>query len=81
VENGAPVLVDGRRVWTAVRQLDLDDSDFEAIGDEFERSTGHVRRGRVADATALLMPQRSLVDFAVQWMEAHRCPRPAPVPS
>lgn len=72
VENGAPVLVDGRREWVKLRDLDIDESDFEAIGGDFERAGGCVRRGRVAGAEAMLIPQRALVDHAVRWMERNR---------
>ena len=72
VENGAPVLLEGKRVWTAIRDLDLDDSDFDALGESFVQHSKTVRQGRVADAAAILMPQRDLVDFAVDWMELNR---------
>lgn len=74
VENGAPLLVDGHREWVTVSDIELDDADFAAVGEAFARSTGAVRTGQVGNATALLMPQRALVDFAVSWMEAHRTP-------
>lgn len=72
VENGAPMLIDGQREWVTLQDVDVNASDFEAIGECFERATGYVRRGRVADARALLMPQRALVDYAVHWMEENR---------
>ena len=72
VENGAPILVNGRREWVKIEDVDIDESDFEAIGDGFERSTGCVQRGQAANAESLLLPQRALVDYAVQWMEKNR---------
>jgi aminoglycoside 3-N-acetyltransferase len=74
VENGAPMLVDGMTGWVTVSDIDLDDADFAAIGAAFAQSTGKVSSGQVGNAAALLMPQRELVDFAVQWMETHRHP-------
>jgi aminoglycoside 3-N-acetyltransferase len=68
----APVMVDGERQWVTIRDLDLDPSDFAAIGETFERDTGNVARGRVACAQALLMSQRSLINYAVAWIERHR---------
>ena len=73
-QSGAPLWIDGRRKWVKLQDIDEDASDFQALGEHFARETGLVRCGRVADATALLMPQCSLVDYAVQWMEAHRLP-------
>ena len=69
---GAPVLVEGRRKWVEFQDIELDETDFEEIGEGFARETGLVRQGRVACATALLMPQRPLVDYAVQWIEKNR---------
>ncbi len=70
--NGAPLYVDGVRRWVDVLDLDVDESDFPQLGETFARETGPVRSGPVGNAPALLMPQRALVNFAVQWMEAHR---------
>lgn len=72
VDNGAPVLVDGQRQWVRLREINLDTTDFEVIGRCFEQETNLLRRGQVAEATALLMPQRALVDFAVHWMNKNR---------
>ena len=69
---GAPVLVDGARTWLTFEDIDLNESDFARLGDEFEEATGAVVVGRVALATARLMRQRPLVDFAVSWMERFR---------
>ncbi|MCP4536152.1 MAG: AAC(3) family N-acetyltransferase [Chloroflexi bacterium] len=72
VESGAPITVDGRREWATIQDVNIDESDFEAIGDSFERATEYVRRGKVAGAEARLMPQRALVDYAVKWIEQNR---------
>ena len=71
-ENGAPVQVNGSRTWVEFEGIDLDDSDFEAIGEAFAKETSHQTEGTVGMAHALLFPQRGLVDFAAGWMEAHR---------
>ena len=70
--NGAPVLVDGRRQWVPIREIEVNDEDFPVIGEAFERQTGLARVGAVGQGTARLMPQRALVDFAVGWMESNR---------
>lgn len=72
IENGAPVMVDGRREWVTFRDVDINDEDFPQIGEAFERGTGATRIGPVGRGTARLMPQRALVDFAVRWMEKER---------
>jgi aminoglycoside 3-N-acetyltransferase len=68
----APLLVDGQRQWAAYQDIWVDDSDFEFIGADFARDTGLERRRPVGSAAALLLPQRSLVDYAVGWMERNR---------
>ena len=72
ITGGFPILVDGARQWRQYHDIDIDESDFAVIGAGFENNTGQVRRGRVGYAAALLMPQRSLVDFAVCWMQDNR---------
>jgi len=52
--------------WTDV--LDFD-NDFPQLGGDFE-ATGGARLGPVGSATARLMDQRTLVDFAVPWISA-----------
>lgn len=72
VENGAPILEDGIRKWVTIRDMDVDYSDFEALGACYERAGGRVRRGHVACAEARLIPQRPLVDYATRWIAEHR---------
>ncbi len=73
---GAPMMVNGQREWVRFKDVDLDIDDFEKIGNQFAQETAWVRKGRVAGAAALLMPQRQLVDYAAQWMERNRRPVP-----
>ncbi len=70
--SAAPILVEGRRKWSKFQDIDIDESDFEALGQSIASETTLEQRGSVACATALLMPQRPLVDYAVQWMEKNR---------
>lgn len=72
IDDGSPVMVDGRRQWMTWRDLDTDDGDFLQIGEAFERETGLAAVGRVGQGTGRLMPQRPLVDFATRWMSANR---------
>jgi aminoglycoside 3-N-acetyltransferase len=72
VRGGAPVMLQGRRKWVEIDDIDLDESDFEKIGEGFARETGLVHEGRIAVASAELMPQQPLVDYAVQWIERNR---------
>lgn len=70
--NAAPTVDEGRRTWTAIHDLDLSCDDFEPLGVAFAASPGQVFAASVGAGVGLLMRQRALVDFAVEWMEAHR---------
>lgn len=72
ITAGAPIQVDGKQQWKEFKDIDTNSDDFALIGDQFDRETGLVRSGQVAQARALLMPQRPLVDYGVKWMEKHR---------
>jgi aminoglycoside 3-N-acetyltransferase len=72
IQTGAPIKVDGQRHWATIRDIDLNIGDFERIGAEFALTTGLVKTGRVGLATAHLMPQPALVDFAEGWMRQNR---------
>ena len=63
---------DGSGPWVTWTDVAEDESDFESIGADFEAATRTARVGRVGNATAKLMPQRALVDFATQWMADNR---------
>jgi len=71
VDCHAPVIRGGVRTWTRYRDVDLNSDDFEEIGAAFE-AAGTCRTGRVGLATARLMRQRDVVDFAAGWMPEHR---------
>lgn len=70
--NKAPMLVDGVKQWVEFPDLELNSDDFAGLGEAFEAETKQVRRGKVAGAEAILVPQRALVDYAVGWMERNR---------
>ncbi len=69
--EGAPVLVEGRRVWHSYRDVDLDARPFPEIGRAFD-ATPHVRMGAVGSAEARVFPLREAVDFATQWLTRRR---------
>jgi aminoglycoside 3-N-acetyltransferase len=72
VERGSPLMLNGKRAWVKYLDIETDDSDFPAIGAKFAENAPLFRSGRIANGTAMLMPQRALVDFAVKWMESNR---------
>ena len=72
VEQGAPLLVDGRAQWVPFRSLDFDASDFAQLGEDFARDSSVESRGAVGWGVGRLMPQRAIVDFGQAWLETHR---------
>ena len=62
---------DGASQWITWIDVVPDTDDFERLGTDFE-ATGAAMSGKVGCATARLMSQRALVDFATGWMAAHR---------
>ncbi|GMV91909.1 MAG: AAC(3) family N-acetyltransferase [Candidatus Hydrogenedentota bacterium] len=72
VENASPIVVDGHRRWTHFRDINLDDGDFNEIGEAFEQETDLVRSHLYGLKPIRLMPQRAVVDFAVEWMKTNR---------
>jgi aminoglycoside N3'-acetyltransferase len=50
-----------------MQELDLDTSDFAALGEHFI-AEGFVKSARVRNAGAHLMKVRQLVDFGASWL-------------
>jgi aminoglycoside 3-N-acetyltransferase len=62
---------DGTARWTTWTDVIEDESDFEQLGAAFEKAVGSAS-GPVGGATALLMSQRAVVDFATEWIGSNR---------
>lgn len=69
VPFSGPILVGGERQWVTFDEADYDEEAFPPVKAAFEAS-GAVTIGKVGSATAKLMSQRALVDFAVNWWTA-----------
>lgn len=65
VTCGAPMLVNGRRVWQTYRDIDYDEDEFPQIGAALERQ-GAVTVGTIGLAECRLFLQRTAVDFATR---------------
>jgi len=70
-QTGAPMLVDGIRQWVSYEDININDDDFEIIGDAFAE-TGAESVGPVGIGTGRLCNQREVVDFATDWMNLNR---------
>lgn len=64
----------GRHRWWEYEDVALDDSDFAALGADFEQSDGGrpVRAAPVGSSTARLFRLPAAVAFALRWLPAHR---------
>lgn len=72
IETGSPVTIEGERRWVSFWELDYECDDFPAVGAAFVEAGGEVQCGKVAQAEALFMPQKPLIDFAVDWLRENR---------
>ncbi len=71
--GGAPIMKNGERQWVTFPDLSYDQTDdFPAIGAAYANAGHPVTTGTVGYAAATLVPQRTLVDFAVGWLAANR---------
>ena len=68
---GSPVMVDGKREWVEYMNIEYREELLPKIGEDFERDTDVVIRGKVGQADSRLFPQRLFVDYAVKWLEEH----------
>ncbi|UQN10570.1 aminoglycoside N(3)-acetyltransferase [Deinococcus sp. QL22] len=66
VTQGAPILLNGEQQWVTFEDLDYDEETFPPVKLAFE-TNGGIRKGQVGSATARLMRQRELVDFAIEF--------------
>ena len=73
IQQGAPILEGGRRVWKAHRHVDYQVDGFVECGAELD-AAGSVRKGLVGSAPSRLFPVRPAVDFAARWLAEHRPP-------
>ncbi len=72
IRQGAPILLEDKRVWQTFQDIEGDSEDFEAIGKAFAEETDLERKGKIGQGEARLLPQRELIDFAVGWLEKNR---------
>jgi aminoglycoside 3-N-acetyltransferase len=71
VNDGFPLIKNGKRIWNKSKDILFDDSDFEQIGNEYEKYK-NLEIGKIGNAETRLINQRDLVYFAVKWMNEHR---------
>lgn len=69
--DGAPIMVDGKSVWTTFDSIDYEDEDFVACGAAFDK-TGQSQKGKVGAAECTVFRTRTGVEFAQTWLRQNR---------
>ncbi|WP_438350667.1 aminoglycoside N(3)-acetyltransferase [Paenibacillus sp. FA6] len=64
--------VDGKEQWTTYDDINNESDDFNMIFDEFKSKTTLVKEGLIGEAVRYLIPQKEMVDFALEWMNENR---------
>ncbi|MBD3921888.1 AAC(3) family N-acetyltransferase [Paenibacillus sp. PR3] len=70
-QESSAMLVEGVRQWVTYETLAVNDDDFVQLGEAYDEAMGTVVH-RIGNADIRLLSQRSLVDWAVGWMEHNR---------
>ncbi|WP_462410525.1 AAC(3) family N-acetyltransferase [Neobacillus sp. Marseille-QA0830] len=68
LSKGAPIQVEGKRVWKEFEDLEFREELFEDLGNDFEQEN-KLLSGKVGSAYCRLFPLKEAVDFAEKWLE------------
>jgi aminoglycoside 3-N-acetyltransferase len=71
LRSGTAMMVDGQRQWVEYETLETYGDDFGEIGQAFDM-THQLSISHIGQAEVRFFKQRSLVDFAINWIEKHR---------
>ncbi|THF84257.1 aminoglycoside N(3)-acetyltransferase [Cohnella fermenti] len=69
--ESSAIAVNGERRWVAYETQEVLDDDFARLGAEYDEERS-IKVCRIGSADVRLLEQRSLVDWAVAWMERNR---------
>lgn len=64
----APIIKDGKRVWTEFNDIEFDTDVFEDMGSDFEKDN-EIKIRFIGSAKSKLFKQRLAVDYATQWLK------------
>ena len=70
-ENSFAIMMEGKREWMTVSDVDVSDEGFRELGREFE-GEGKVKSGKIGGADARLFGLADGVDFAQRWLLLNR---------
>lgn len=69
IEQGAPMMVNGKRKWVTMKDIYLNDERFAALGEDYETKYPIIS-GRVGSALSKKIEMHSIVDFATSWLKS-----------
>jgi aminoglycoside 3-N-acetyltransferase len=68
IEQAGPIIKDGRRHLVKMQDWEEHSENFVELGKAYQQAGGSQVVGKIGLADSLLIPQRELVDFGVQWL-------------
>lgn len=66
INRGAPIIVEGKRVWKEYKELEFREELFQEVGQAFE-AEHNMKVGKVGSANCRLFSLTEAVDFAEKW--------------
>ena len=72
IDDGVPLVVDGRRQWVEYRHVDYDEDDFPALATAYVAAGGSLASTSLGAGQAQRVPMRELIDFGTEWIAAQR---------
>ncbi|WP_440117797.1 aminoglycoside N(3)-acetyltransferase [Paenibacillus sp. QZ-Y1] len=64
--------INGEEKWITYDDINNESDDFDIIFDDFKSKTNLVKEGLVGQGLSYLLPQREMIDFALDWMNQNR---------
>lgn len=71
ITKGAPIMKNGKARWVTYLEIESDEDQFNALGEDFEAGFP-VTVGKIGDATCKLFQLTDAVDASSQYFKAHR---------
>ena len=68
---GSPILKQGKRIWEEYEDYEYDSSDFNKIGNAFEKEF-YIKTCSIGNAKTKLIPMEEMVDFGEDWILKNR---------
>ncbi|MFC0562467.1 aminoglycoside N(3)-acetyltransferase [Halalkalibacter alkalisediminis] len=70
-KKGAPISINGEKVWKEYDEIDFNEECFEGIGKDFEKEHA-ILKGKIGSAESRLFTLKQAVDFAERWLNGNR---------